>query len=164
MTGPALLVPLLVVLLALPGLARAQQTCPAAPVLPAADAVAWLDDQEGGRHRGHTVARHVGKTAQWLKQRLKRQPGIPAASSFADKLTAARAVRAVLRARANCGRLMRWARGVGKRRLRLSGCFARTIGTTVTRRAGRALPAGCATVVLQRMGRDWAVLTAWPTR
>ena len=148
------------VLLVLPSIAAAQETCPAVPVLAASDAVAWLDDQEGGPHHGHTIARHVGKTVTWLRQRLRREPAIPAASSFGDKLTAARVVRAVMRARANCGRLMRWARG-GGRHLELTGRFARAIGTTVVRRTGQAFPARRAIVVLQRTGRGYGVLTAY---
>ena len=143
--------------------ATAQETCPAVPVLAASDAVEWLDDQEGGPHRGHTIARHVGKTVTWLRQRLRREPTIPAASSFRDKLSAARVVRAVMRARANCGRLMRWIRG-GGRRLELTGRFARAIGTSVVRRTGRAFSVHRATVVLQRAGRGYAVLTAYPMR
>ena len=160
-TGVALLT---AVLLALASFAAtAQETCPAVPVLAAPDAVEWLDDQEGGPHRGHTIARHVGKTVTWLRQRLRREPTIPAASSFRDKLSAARVVRAVLRARANCRRLMQWVRD-GGRRLELSGRFAHAIGTSVVRRTGRAFPVHRATVVLQRAGRRYAVLTAYPMR
>lgn len=46
----------------------------------------WLLEQE--RKGGHTVDRHVAKSDTWLRERLKRQPRIPAASSFPDRVTA----------------------------------------------------------------------------
>lgn len=48
---------------------------------------------------GHTIAQHVGKTEAELRQRLAREPHIPAASSFRNLEDARRFVDAALRAK-----------------------------------------------------------------
>lgn len=47
---------------------------------------------------GHTIARHVGKSVAWLRQRLADEPGTWTASTFADLRTAEYAVSATVRA------------------------------------------------------------------
>ncbi|MGM9925316.1 MAG: RNase A-like domain-containing lipoprotein [Bacillus sp. (in: firmicutes)] len=55
-----------------------------------------LDDMEGPPKGGHTIARHVGKTEQELKERVQKD-NISAASTYYDKETATKAVQEALR-------------------------------------------------------------------
>jgi hypothetical protein len=41
---------------------------------------------------GHTLARHVGRTDGQLRERLRREPNIAAASTYSDRATAERVV------------------------------------------------------------------------
>jgi hypothetical protein len=61
---------------------------------PAATAVADLAAAE--RLGGHTLARHVGRTDDDLRERLRREPNIAAASTYPDRPTAERVVAAAL--------------------------------------------------------------------
>jgi hypothetical protein len=46
---------------------------------------------------GHTLARHVGRTDGELRERLRREPDIAAASTYADRQTAERVIAETLR-------------------------------------------------------------------
>ncbi len=56
-----------------------------------AQAVRWLKAQEGGKHRGHTIARHVGNPYDDLEDRIKRDSK-RVASGFFDTESAAIAI------------------------------------------------------------------------
>ena len=47
---------------------------------------------------GHTLSRHVGKTDDELRERLRKEPGISAASTWTDRATAEEAIAVALRA------------------------------------------------------------------
>ena len=74
----------------------------------------WLEIQE--TQGGHTIERHVGKTDQWLAQRLADQPKIPAASSFNDLKDARLGIRAALSL--NRARINNWAASAGQNKRR----------------------------------------------
>lgn len=62
---------------------------------------------------GHTLMRHVGKTDAELSDRLRREPQISSASTYADRATAERVVGAAL---ASAGeRLKAWQTRTGRR-------------------------------------------------
>src|SRR5262245_53569234 len=62
---------------------------------------------------GHTLARHVGRTDDQLRDRLKREPQISAASTYTDRTAAERAVGASLAA--GGAALTAWERRNGRR-------------------------------------------------
>ena len=91
-------------------------------------AIRWLRSQEGGGHRGHAIARHVGKTDAELRARVEAD-GLEAASTFYDVETAAVAIVRTIRHEPNDARLRRWLDDdATRRRLALSRAFARPIG------------------------------------
>jgi hypothetical protein len=55
-----------------------------------------LDEMEGPPKNGHTLERHVGKTDEELKERIRRE-NVTAASTYYDKKTATKAVQESLR-------------------------------------------------------------------
>jgi CDI toxin RNase A-like protein len=72
------------------------QSHPSTPATASADAVADHTTKSPPRHDlsadealgGHTLARHVGKTDDELRERLRREPGIASASTYTDRATA----------------------------------------------------------------------------
>ena len=68
-----------------------------------------VDEQRGG----HTLARHVGRTDQQLRQRLADQPNISAASTYNDRETAELTVGAILEQHAS--RVASWTTRRGSR-------------------------------------------------
>lgn len=68
----------------------------------------WLQAQED--LGGHTIARHVGKTDEWLVNRLRKSSRISAASSYPNTETATTHIQAALTAKA--AMLNRWVRDV----------------------------------------------------
>ena len=69
---------------------------PASEARPAATAPARHDLAADEAMGGHTLLRHVGKTDAELRDRLRREPEISAASSYTDRDTAERVVAAAL--------------------------------------------------------------------
>jgi len=114
---------------------------------------------------GHTLARHVGLSDADLVARLGREPGISAASTFADRDTAERVVAAALAA--NAARIDAWQRGDARQAnlvVRHRGSPGVAVGRLVRRGARQAEAAYGARVVLrwdERRG-DFYVLTAYP--
>ena len=68
----------------------------------------WLQAQED--LGGHTIARHVGKTDEWLVNRLRKSSRISAASTYPNAETATTHIQAALTAKA--AMLNRWVRDV----------------------------------------------------
>jgi hypothetical protein len=67
-----------------------------APGAARADTIDLMAEEAAG---GHTIARHVGKTEEELRERLAREPYIPGASSFRSLEDAGRFVNEALRAK-----------------------------------------------------------------
>lgn len=98
-----------------------------------AKAIRWLEMQEDGPHRGHAIARHVGKSDAELRARLDRED-ISAASSFYDLETAAVAIVRTIRHEPNDRRVRRWLDDdKSKRRLALRRTFTKPLGRIVYR-------------------------------
>lgn len=118
-----------------------------------AQAVRWLKGQEGGKHRGHAIARHVGKSDRALRDRLARD-GKSIASGFYDIETAAVAIVRTIRHGPNDQRIKRWLNDdESRRRLAVRRAFDKSIGRIVYR-GGDARDGKTAV----------AVLTKWRTR
>ncbi len=98
-----------------------------------AKAIRWLEAQEGGEHRGHTIQRHVGRTDSQLHDRVERE-NISAASGFTDLETAAVAIVRTIRHEPNDARVRRWLNDdESQRRLALRRLFDRPVGRIVYR-------------------------------
>jgi Bacterial CdiA-CT RNAse A domain len=114
---------------------------------------------------GHTLARHVGRTDLELRDRLKREPHISAASSYVDRAAAELMVGLALdRER---GRLESWERRHGSRPnlvLHVDAPRGPPIGRVLARGASTAVPAASALVVLRWdvEAGNFFVLTSYP--
>ena len=102
-----------------------------------------LDERCGG----HTVSRHVGKTNRELSERLKKEPGIAAASTYPDLTTAETVVSAALAKEQK--RVAAWSAQRGARAnlaLRYTSENNKIIGRSWVR--GRIAPNGCTDAVV----------------
>jgi hypothetical protein len=120
------------------------------------------DEQRGG----HTLTRHVGRTDVQLRQRLRDQPNISAASTYPDRETAERVVGVVLEQSAD--RVKAWA---GRRGTRPNLALRTVvdsrgppIGRILERGEPKPRPARGAVVVLRWDERhaSYYVLTSYP--
>ena len=118
-------------------------------------------DEKSG---GHTLKKHVGRTDEQLRQRLERERGISAASTYTDRETAERVVGAVLQHEQP--KFRRWQeREGGHPNLVLDyyGDAAHPIGRTLRRGEDQTTPCSHAIVVLKWTGLgDYYVLTSYP--
>jgi hypothetical protein len=106
----------------------------------------------------------VGRTDADLKERLRREPRISAASTYPDRLTAERVVaRTLARQR---GRIEPWLARAGTRpnlALDYRGDKREVIGRSLTRRSAQPVACSDAVVVLRSDGRrGFIVLTSYP--
>lgn len=113
---------------------------------------------------GHTLERHVGRTDAELAERLRREPRISAASTFADAATAASVVALALEA--NRARVEAWAARKGPRPNLVIGYVSRAGPIGRSLRRGQRMADACrrARIVLRwHERRDrWFVLTSYP--
>jgi hypothetical protein len=114
---------------------------------------------------GHTLARHVGRTDEQLRDRLRAQPNISAASTYPDRETAELVVGSVLEAQAS--RIQSWARRRGTRpnlALRTRRPRGPPIGRVLERGRRQPVAAQHAVVVLRWDARTntFYVLTSYP--
>lgn len=113
---------------------------------------------------GHTLRKHVGRTDDELRQRLRRERNISAASSWTDRETAEHAVGTALAQ--NHDRIQRWLdREEGHPNLVVD--YDRDpslpIGRSLRRGSDRSAPCAHATVVLKWAGaNNYYVLTSYP--
>ena len=120
-----------------------------------------IDEARGG----HTLARHVGRTDDHLRQRLREQPNISAASTYPDRDTAELVVGRVLEQFTD--RIQSWARRSGARpnlALRTQASRGPPVGRVLNRGERTPRPADGAVVVLRwdTRARTYYVLTSYP--
>jgi hypothetical protein len=120
-----------------------------------------VDEARGG----HTLARHVGRTDEQLRDRLRSQPNISAASTYPDRETAELVVGSMLEAEAS--RIQSWARRRGTRpnlALRTRRPRGPPIGRVLERGRRQPVAAQHAVVVLRWDARTntFYVLTSYP--
>jgi len=142
--------------------AEARQAPPARGTTATAPDRYDLERDEG--RGGHTLARHVGRSDADLKERLRREPRISAASTYTDRPTAERVVaRTLARHR---GRIDQWLARQGPRpnlALEYRGDRSQPIGRSLGRRSAQPVPCFDAVVVLRWDGRrGFIVLTSYP--
>ena len=112
---------------------------------------------------GHTLARHVGKTDDELRERLRREPDISSASTYLDRANAEAVVAAALASAPSS--LEAWRRRTGRRpNFVLRFDAHHVIGRTLARGQSQASPSENALVVLRWDDRrqQFYVLTSYP--
>lgn len=114
---------------------------------------------------GHTIARHVGRTDEQLRERLRAQPNISAASTYPDRETAELVVGAILEAESS--RIRSWTGRRGTRpnlALRTRRPRGPPIGRVLERGRRQPVDARHAVVVLRWDVRtnSYYVLTSYP--
>lgn len=113
---------------------------------------------------GHTLARHVGQSADDLAARLAAQPNIPAASTFSSRATAEASIASALDT--NQAAIQAWLRGGGGNAgSAFTTSFADPVGTTLMRGASGPTSATSVRVVLRpdaSMPGGFRILTAFP--
>lgn len=136
----------------------ATATRPASATAGAGDRYDLEADEERG---GHTIARHVGKTEQELRDRLAREPDISAASSYFDLEAAERSVALALAAKRSD--VTRWSQGSGRsQNLALRCTVGEPVGISVERGARSSREVEAVVVVLRWADGSWYVLTSYP--
>jgi hypothetical protein len=119
------------------------------------------DLQADEKSGGHTIARHVGKSDDELRERLEDEPDISAASTYADYPTAGRVVQEVLDRKASD--VKKWEDRSGSRpNLVLRLDLGEVIGRSIEQGEDEAADAEHAVVVLRWDGNGWFVLTSYP--
>ena len=112
---------------------------------------------------GHLIERHVGKSEQWLVDRV-RNDNISAASSFRDLPEAEYFVSGTLAE--NQGDIDAWLDGRGGNRLVVDASFDATTGISVARGQDHAEDVFSVKVVLERsdrLGIGYRIITGYPT-
>ncbi len=140
---------------------RAEPEAPGGPIGAEAPRVARYDLEADERQGGHTLSRHVGLSLRELEDRLAREAGVPAASSFIDRSTAEAIVGATLAREES--RVASWLRR-DKVNLTLdyAGEGGQTIGEVLLRGERATRKAHAARIVLRKRGGKYFVLTAYP--
>lgn len=139
------------------GIARTGQS--AARVSGAARDLA--QDESAG---GHTLRKHVGRTDDQLRERLRHERNISAASTWTDRETAEHAVGiAVEQNRDKIDRWLNRSEGHPNLVVDYDGDASLPIGRSLRRNAGQPEPCAHATIVLKWAGaNDYYVLTSYP--
>ncbi|MBK9376257.1 MAG: hypothetical protein IPN03_21655 [Holophagales bacterium] len=133
-------------------------------VSPSAEAAKRRDLARDEKRGGHTLARHVGLSDAELRERLRRDQRISAASTYTDRLTAEEAVAAAIMASKK--RIDRWVRREGSRAnlvVEWAG-NGKVLGRSL-RRGGKApVPCKRALVILKwnTQTEIYYVLTSYP--
>lgn len=113
---------------------------------------------------GHTLRKHVGRSDDELRQRLRRERNIAAASTWTDRETAERAVGTALEQ--NRDKIDGWVNRPGGHPnlvVDYDGDTSHPIGRSLRRDADQPEPCSRATIVLKWTGaNDYYVLTSYP--
>jgi hypothetical protein len=113
---------------------------------------------------GHTLKKHVGRTDDQLRERLRRERNISAASTYTDRDTAERAVGIALEQ--SQAKITRWLNREGGHPHLLidyDGDTAHPIGRTLRRGDDQTQPCSHAVIVLKWDGENsYHVLTTYP--
>jgi len=159
----------LVLLLACPMLAC--QAAPPRPAGPSAIRESSPDPRSTGPSRdlspdesagGHTLRKHVGRSDEELRQRLRRERNLSAASTWTDRATAEVAIGIALEL--NRDRIERWAnRSGGHPNFVIDYDSHRPLGRSLLRDADQPIACSHATIVLRWLPpHDYYVLTSYP--
>jgi hypothetical protein len=134
--------------------ARAEREAPSA----SAERYDLSRDEDRG---GHTLRKHVGRTDDELRERLRHERDISAASTWTDRAAAEETVAAALRANRN--KIDTWTqRGDRRPNLALHFDAGREIGRSIVQGSDQSVPCTAAVVVLRADGDSFFVLTTYP--
>ena len=100
-----------------------------------------------GLEGGHTLAKHVGKSPEFLRNRLATEPWINDASTFYNREVAENALSTVLYE--NRGKVATWL-STSKKELVLTGRADGAVGVVISRESGTPLPARGIRLVIRR--------------
>ncbi len=113
---------------------------------------------------GHTLRKHVGRTYDQLRERLRHERNISAASTWTDRETADDAVGAALEQ--NRSKVERWLNRAGGHPnlvIDYDGDASHPVGRSLRRNADQPEPCAHATIVLRWVSpNDYYVLTSYP--
>lgn len=111
---------------------------------------------------GHTLRKHVGRSDDELRQRLRRERNISAASTWTDRATAESAVGAAIQQ--NRERINEWlSRTAGHPNFVIDYASDNPLGRSLRRDADQPTPCAHATIVLKwSPPDDYYVLTSYP--
>lgn len=113
---------------------------------------------------GHLIERHVGKSGQWLLDRVNRE-NISAASSFPDLPTAEHFVSGTIAEHQD--RIDTWVDGQGGNRLVIDARFDATTGISVSRGDTSAVDVFSVRLVLERSNQldiGYRIVTGYPNK
>lgn len=113
---------------------------------------------------GHLISRHIGKSEQSLKQRLRNEPRISGSSSFYDHATAETTVKNAVRQ--NQPQISRWLGSQSARHV-IVYKSAQPVGLAIQRGQQKATPVNSARIILQRdqrMPNGYRIVTGYPVR
>jgi len=112
---------------------------------------------------GHAIAKHVGKTRDYLEARLRNEPKLQAASTFNSIQNAEQAINGVMRSRAED--ILIWAKTAPKNDvLRLTATTADDVGVVLIRGASELVKGRKLIVLLKKErynGMQYYLLTAY---
>lgn len=117
-----------------------------------------------GLDGGHTLAKHVGKSEDYLRNRLATEASITAASTFKDRQAAESALSTFMDA--NSSKIARWLQGRDPEVV-LRGHAAHPVGIVIPRGTARPVEATGIRLVLRRssaLGIGYRIHTAMVTR
>ena len=109
---------------------------------------------------GHTLAKHVGKSEEYLRSRLAQEPRLKEASTFYNRQSAESAISAMLNR--NRREVDRWLSGTNEE-LALRGRAATSVGRLIPRRSKTSTAANGVKIVLRRdadMQTGYLLITA----
>src|SRR5499427_7131522 len=110
---------------------------------------------------GHILRKHVGRTDDELRERLRRERNISGASSYIDRPTAERAIGIAIAQ--NHDRIQRWLnRPGGHPNLTLDYDSDQPIGRTMNRGDSQSRPCSHALIVLKYAEPSYYILTSYP--
>ena len=111
---------------------------------------------------GHTILKHVGRTDDQLRVRLKVESKRDAVSSFTNLRAAEWAISEVMRA--NSAQIEAWAKASSPNKLFIGKDVGRHVGRVLTRETGRITDARKVTAIIKREtynGMPYYILTAF---
>ncbi|MCC6386409.1 MAG: hypothetical protein IT302_03380 [Dehalococcoidia bacterium] len=109
---------------------------------------------------GHTLSRHVGKTDDELRDRLRREPDISAASTYTNQDIAERTVGQAIRN--DRTKITSWEKSTSHPNLVLRVTMSTAVGRSIRQGSSTPKEVKSAVVVLKWAGSGWYVLTSYP--
>jgi hypothetical protein len=117
--------------------------------------------RENEARGGHVLEKHVGKTDKELLERLKREPHLDSASTFANEEMAENAVRTAIEK--NQDSIRKWLESSTDLSFRLVYDSSAVVGRVLSKTGSMIKESKSATVILRRSKSGYFILTAYVT-